>query len=70
MCRVLERLKHNLHKRFLHRNVEESSNFEVQNIEAIFTADTARMRLAIKAITAEIAPNLTGFANKNSLENI
>lgn len=70
MCLVFERLKHNRHKRFPHRNVEESSNYEVQNSEAMFTADTARKRLAIKAITAEIAPNLTGFVNKNSLENI
>lgn len=67
MCRVLERLKHNRHKRFPHRNFQESSNYEVQNSEAIFTAATARMRLAIKA---ELAPNLTGFVNKNSLENI
>lgn len=36
----------------------------------MFTADTVRIRLAIKAITAQIAPNLTGFVNKNSLENI
>lgn len=70
MCRVLERLKHNWHKRFPQRNIQESSNYEVQNSEAIFTAATARMRLAIKAVTAEIAPNLTGFANKNNLENI